>query len=180
MIGIPASGDDDKLHEECGVFGVFDHREAAALTVLGLHALQHRGQEAAGVVTFDGRLFHSHRAHGLVGDNFSNERVIASLPGRIAIGHNRYATTGGSVLRNIQPLFADFAFGGLALCHNGNLTNALTLRLQMHCQRLAMAWQHGKRTANVLRALNSPASALLRQWNTASARQTLCKCSATR
>ena len=127
MTGWPAF-DDDKLHEECGVFGVFDHGEAAALTVLGLHALQHRGQEAAGVVTFDGKMFHSHRAHGLVGDNFSNERVIAGLPGRIALGHNRYATTGASVLRNIQPLFADFAFGGLALCHNGNLTNALTLR----------------------------------------------------
>jgi amidophosphoribosyltransferase len=127
MTGLPVH-DDDKLHEECGVFGIFDHGEAAALTVLGLHALQHRGQEAAGVVTFDGKMFHSHRAHGLVGDNFSSERVIAGLPGRIALGHNRYATTGASVLRNIQPLFADFAFGGLALCHNGNLTNALTLR----------------------------------------------------
>jgi amidophosphoribosyltransferase len=126
MTGFPAF--DDKLHEECGVFGIFDHGEAAALTVLGLHALQHRGQEAAGVVTFDGKMFHSHRAHGLVGDNFSSERVIASLPGRIALGHNRYATTGASLLRNVQPLFADFAFGGLALCHNGNLTNALTLR----------------------------------------------------
>lgn len=127
MTGLPAF-DDDKLHEECGVFGIFDHGEAAALTVLGLHALQHRGQEAAGVVTFDGKLFHSHRAHGLVGDNFSSERVIGGLPGRIALGHNRYATTGASLLRNVQPLFADFAFGGLALCHNGNLTNALTLR----------------------------------------------------
>ena len=127
MTGLPGF-DDDKLHEECGVFGIFDHGEAAALTVLGLHALQHRGQEAAGVVTFDGKMFHSHRAHGLVGDNFSSERVITGLPGRIALGHNRYATTGASVLRNVQPLFADFAFGGLALCHNGNLTNALTLR----------------------------------------------------
>ncbi|MEM7025004.1 MAG: amidophosphoribosyltransferase, partial [Pseudomonadota bacterium] len=80
------------------------------------------------VVTYDGHLFHSHRAHGLVGDNFSSEAVIGNLPGRVAVGHNRYATTGGSVLRNIQPLFADFAFGGLALAHNGNLTNALTLR----------------------------------------------------
>ncbi|MEM7023474.1 MAG: amidophosphoribosyltransferase, partial [Pseudomonadota bacterium] len=120
--------DGDHLHEECGVFGIFGHDEAASLTVLGLHALQHRGQEAAGVVTYDGHLFHSHRAHGLVGDNFSSEAVIGNLPGRVAVGHNRYATTGGSVLRNIQPLFADFAFGGLALAHNGNLTNALTLR----------------------------------------------------
>jgi len=131
MSSLPAFADDDKLHEECGVFGIFNHEEAAALTVLGLHALQHRGQEAAGIVTFDGRMFHSHRAHGLVGDNFSSEPVVAGLPGRIALGHNRYSTTGASLLRNIQPLFADFAFGGLALCHNGNLTNALTLRREL-------------------------------------------------
>jgi amidophosphoribosyltransferase len=122
---------DDKLREECGVFGIADHEEAAALTVLGLHALQHRGQEAAGVVTFDGKLFHSHRAVGLVGDHFSSEAVIAGLPGRAAIGHVRYSTTGAPLLRNVQPLFADFAFGGLALGHNGNLTNALTLRRQL-------------------------------------------------
>jgi amidophosphoribosyltransferase len=122
---------DDKLREECGVFGIADHEEAAALTVLGLHALQHRGQEAAGVVTFDGKMFHSHRAVGLVGDHFSSEAVIAGLPGRAAIGHVRYSTTGAPLLRNVQPLFADFAFGGLALGHNGNLTNALTLRRQL-------------------------------------------------
>jgi amidophosphoribosyltransferase len=119
---------DDKLREECGVFGIFGHDAAAAHTVLGLHALQHRGQEAAGVVTFDGRLFHSHRALGLVGDHFSSEAVIGALPGETAIGHVRYSTQGAPLLRNIQPLFADFAFGGLALGHNGNLTNALTLR----------------------------------------------------
>ncbi len=107
------------------MFGIFGHDAAAAHTVLGLHALQHRGQEAAGVVTFDGRLFHSHRAHGLVGDHFSSEAVIAGLPGAAAIGHVRYSTQGAPLLRNIQPLFADFAFGGLALGHNGNLTNAL-------------------------------------------------------
>ena len=123
--------DDDKPREECGVFGIFDNGEAAALTVLGLHALQHRGQEAAGVVTFDGRMFHSHRALGLVGDHFSSEPVIAGLPGRAAIGHVRYSTAGGTLLRNVQPLFADFVFGGLALGHNGNLTNALTLRRQL-------------------------------------------------
>ena len=89
------------------------------------------GQEAAGVVTFDGKLFHSHRAVGLVGDHFSSEAVIAGLPGRAAIGHVRYSTTGAPLLRNVQPLFADFAFGGLALGHNGNLTNALTLRRQL-------------------------------------------------
>jgi amidophosphoribosyltransferase len=121
----------DKLREECGVFGIHGNDEAAAHTVLGLHALQHRGQEAAGVVTFDGRLFHSHRALGLVGDHFSNETVIDALPGHAAIGHVRYSTAGAPLLRNVQPLFADFAFGGLALGHNGNLTNALTLRRQL-------------------------------------------------
>jgi amidophosphoribosyltransferase len=123
--------DADKLREECGVFGIHGNDEAAAHTVLGLHALQHRGQEAAGVVSFDGRLFHSHRALGLVGDHFSNEAVIDALPGHAAIGHVRYSTAGAPLLRNIQPLFADFAFGGLALGHNGNLTNALTLRRQL-------------------------------------------------
>ena len=121
----------DKLREECGVFGIFGNDEAAAHTVLGLHALQHRGQEAAGVVTFDGRLFHNHRALGLVGDHFSSEAVIAALPGHAAIGHVRYSTQGAPLLRNVQPLYGDFAFGGLALAHNGNLTNALTLRREL-------------------------------------------------
>ena len=120
--------DDDKLHEECGVFGVWNMPDAAAVTALGLHALQHRGQEATGMVTYDGQRFHSHRGLGLVGDNFGDARVIASLPGRVAVGHNRYATTGETVLRNVQPLFADFEFGGFAVAHNGNLTNALSLR----------------------------------------------------
>ena len=125
------AGDDDKLHEECGVFGIIGHDEAAAHTVLGLHALQHRGQEGAGVVTTDGTNFHSHRALGLVGDNFSSEDVIKTLPGFMAVGHNRYSTTGGDRLRNVQPLFGDFAFGGLALGHNGNLTNAVSLRRRL-------------------------------------------------
>ncbi len=120
--------DDDKLHEECGVFGVWDHADAAALVALGLHALQHRGQESTGIVTYDGERFHSHRGLGLVGENFSDARVMAGLPGRNAIGHNRYATTGDTVLRNVQPLYADFEFGGFAVAHNGNLTNATTLR----------------------------------------------------
>jgi len=123
--------DDDKLHEECGVFGVYGHEEAAALVALGLHALQHRGQEAAGIVSHDGRHFHSHKAMGKVGDNFSSEEIMNTLKGRAALGHNRYATTGGSVLRNIQPIFADLANGGLAVAHNGNLTNATTLRKQL-------------------------------------------------
>ena len=125
------AGDDDKPHEECGVFGIVGHDEAAAHTVLGLHALQHRGQEGAGIVTTDGKNFHSHRALGLVGDNFSSEDVIGTLPGFMAVGHNRYSTTGGDRLRNVQPLFGDFAFGGLALAHNGNLTNAISLRRRL-------------------------------------------------
>ena len=122
---------DDKLHEECGVFGINRNPDAAAHTALGLHALQHRGQEAAGIVSFDGRQFHSHRARGLIGDSFARKSVIELLPGHAAVGHTRYATTGASALRNVQPLYADFAFGGLALAHNGNLTNAATLKRQL-------------------------------------------------
>ncbi|MEO1092373.1 MAG: amidophosphoribosyltransferase [Pseudomonadota bacterium] len=119
---------DDRLGEECGIFGIYGARDAAALAALGLHALQHRGQEAAGLVTCEDNLFHSHRARGLVGDSFADPAVMEALPGRTAIGHVRYATTGATMTRNIQPLFAEFAFGGLALAHNGNLTNAMTLR----------------------------------------------------
>ena len=118
----------DKLREECGVFGVFDHPDASALTVLGLHALQHRGQEAAGIVTFDGDQFHSERRLGLVGEHFTKAPVLERLPGRNAVGHVRYSTQGETILRNVQPLFAEFGSGGFALGHNGNLTNALTLR----------------------------------------------------
>ena len=119
---------DDEMHEECGVFGIWNHSDAAAVTALGLHSLQHRGQEAAGIVSYDGQHFHSHRGLGLVGDNFSDARVIASLAGTRAVGHNRYATTGDTVLRNVQPLYADFEFGGFAVAHNGNLTNATAIR----------------------------------------------------
>ncbi len=122
---------DDKFHEECGVFGIFGHPDAAAHTALGLHALQHRGQEAAGIVSFDGKEYHAHRALGLVGDNFNSADIINKLKGPVAIGHNRYSTTGESMLRNVQPLFGDFSFGGLAIAHNGNLTNAMTLRKQL-------------------------------------------------
>jgi len=125
------TGDDDKLHEECGVFGVWNAIDAAALTALGLHALQHRGQEATGIASYDGDRFHLQKGLGLVGDNFGDAKVIASLPGHRAIGHNRYATTGDTVLRNVQPLYADFEFGGFAVGHNGNLTNALALRKQL-------------------------------------------------
>ena len=123
--------DDDHLHEECAIFGVYDREDAAALAALGLHALQHRGQEASGIVTFGNTHFHSQRGLGHVADIFSSEAVMRKLPGRSAIGHNRYSTTGETAERNIQPLFADFAFGGFAIGHNGNLTNALTLRNEL-------------------------------------------------
>jgi amidophosphoribosyltransferase len=121
----------DRLHEECGVFGVFGHPDASAITALGMHALQHRGQEAAGLVSFDRKRFHSERALGLVGDTFSDQATIRKLPGDRAIGHVRYATTGETILRNVQPLFAELDDGGFAVAHNGNLTNALTLRRQL-------------------------------------------------
>jgi amidophosphoribosyltransferase len=123
--------DADKLREECGVFGIFGHPDAAAITALGLHALQHRGQEAAGIVSFDGTRFHSERRLGLVGDTFSRQEVINRLPGNSAIGHTRYSTTGETILRNVQPLFAELNAGGLAVAHNGNLTNGLTLRREL-------------------------------------------------
>jgi amidophosphoribosyltransferase len=121
----------DKFQEECGVFGIFGHPDAAAHTALGLHALQHRGQEAAGIVSYDGRQFYSHRALGLVGDHFNSAKVIERLRGDAAIGHNRYSTSGEPLIRNVQPLFAEFSFGGLSLAHNGNLTNAYTLRQEL-------------------------------------------------
>jgi amidophosphoribosyltransferase len=113
------------------VFGVFGHPDAAAITALGLHALQHRGQEAAGIVSYDGKRFHSERRMGLVGESFSRREVIDRLPGSIAIGHVRYSTTGETILRNVQPLFAELDGGGFAIGHNGNLTNGLTLRRQL-------------------------------------------------
>ena len=120
--------DSDRLREECGVFGIFGHPEAAAITALGLHALQHRGQEAAGIVSFDGRRFNSERRLGLVGDHFSRASTMESLKGHAAVGHVRYSTTGETILRNVQPLFAELSSGGISVAHNGNLTNALTLR----------------------------------------------------
>lgn len=118
----------DRLREECGVFGILGHPDAAAITALGLHALQHRGQEACGIVSFDGKRFHSERRLGLVGDTFSKRDVIDRLPGNSAIGHVRYSTTGETILRNVQPLFAELEGGGFAIGHNGNLTNGLALR----------------------------------------------------
>ena len=124
----------DRLREECGVFGIYGHPDAAALTALGLHALQHRGQEAAGIVSFDGERFQTERRLGLVGDHFSSAKVIDRLKGNLALGHVRYSTTGETILRNVQPLFAELAAGGFAVAHNGNLTNGLTLRRELIAQ----------------------------------------------
>ncbi len=123
--------DADRLREECGVFGIFGHPDAAAITALGLHALQHRGQEAAGIVCFDGKRFHSERRMGLVGDTFARREVIDRLPGTTSIGHVRYSTTGETILRNVQPLFAELNAGGFAIGHNGNLTNGIKLRREL-------------------------------------------------
>lgn len=123
--------DDDKLHEECGVFGIYGTKDASAHTVLGLHALQHRGQEAAGITSYDGDDFHSIRSLGHVADNFSSQEIIDQLKGHSAIGHVRYSTTGGAGMRNVQPLYADLSKGGFAVAHNGNLTNAMALRKQL-------------------------------------------------
>ena len=120
-----------KIKEECGVFGISNTPDASTLTALGLHALQHRGQEGCGIVSFDGKQYHSEKRFGLVGDNFNKEKVLKKLPGKYAIGHNRYSTTGGTALRNIQPFFADTNAGGIGVAHNGNLTNAITLRNEL-------------------------------------------------
>ena len=131
--GLPAHPfDDDRLHEECGVFAITGHDDAAALCALGLHALQHRGQESAGIVSYDGTHFHQHVAFGKVGDNFGSQEVIACLQGNDAIGHNRYSTSGEKRnINNIQPLFAELSVGGVAVAHNGNLTNAKSLRKEL-------------------------------------------------
>src|SRR5580765_1929560 len=120
--------DDDKLREECGIFGIWGADNAASFVARGLHALQHRGQEAAGITTFYGKHFHSHRAMGHVAGNFERDDIIRKLPGRAGIGHVRYSTTGETALRNVQPLFAELAEGGFAVAHNGNISNAMKLR----------------------------------------------------
>ncbi|MCT8990881.1 amidophosphoribosyltransferase [Chelativorans sp. SCAU2101] len=129
---LPPSGEaDDHFHDECGVFGIFGRQDAAAIATLGLHALQHRGQEAAGIVSFDGSQFHVERHIGLIGDTFTKPAVLERLKGARAIGHTRYSTTGGSGLRNVQPFFAELAEGGLAIAHNGNITNAMTVQRRL-------------------------------------------------
>ena len=122
---------DPKIKEECGVFGISNAKDASALTALGLHALQHRGQEGCGIVSFNGREYFSERRFGLVGDNFNKEKVLKKLQGDFAIGHNRYSTTGENTLRNIQPFFADTNAGGIGVAHNGNLTNSISLRKKL-------------------------------------------------
>ena len=117
-----------KLKEECGIFGISNAKDASALTALGLHALQHRGQEGCGIVSFDGKQYFSEKRFGLVGDNFNKAKVLEKLKGNYAIGHNRYSTTGSNTLRNIQPFFADTNAGGIGVAHNGNLTNSIHLR----------------------------------------------------
>ncbi|PZO77354.1 MAG: amidophosphoribosyltransferase [Mesorhizobium amorphae] len=129
-----ASEADDHFHDECGVFGIFGRQDAAAIVTLGLHALQHRGQEAAGIVSYDGAQFHVERHVGLISDAFTKRAVIDRLQGNRAIGHTRYATTGGAGLRNVQPFFAELADGGLAIAHNGNLTNAMTVQRTLQKQ----------------------------------------------
>jgi amidophosphoribosyltransferase len=128
-----AEDDDDRFHDECGVFGVFGHTESANITYLGLHALQHRGQESAGIVTTDGERLYAHRAMGLVQDSFTQDQ-LGKLPGRAAIGHVRYSTAGSSHIKNAQPIAVDYARGSLAVCHNGNLTNADELRAQLEAR----------------------------------------------
>jgi len=121
----------DRLKEECGVFGIFDNKDAAALTALGLHALQHRGQEGCGIVTCDGKNFYAERKLGLVGDNFTKGKVLEKLPGNHAIGHNRYSTAGNNLIKNVQPFFADLHVGGIGIAHNGNLSNARHIRREL-------------------------------------------------
>jgi amidophosphoribosyltransferase len=120
----------DKFHDECAVFGIYGHKEAANLTYLGLYALQHRGQEASGIVSGDGEQFHVHKGKGLVADIY-NPQALDQLIGSMAIGHNRYSTAGGNDLKNVQPFSVNFAFGNLALAHNGNLINAQVLRHEL-------------------------------------------------
>ena len=120
-----------RLKEEGGIFGIFNIKEAAALTALGLHALQHRGQEACGIVSCDGNNFFSEKRIGLVGDNFTKGKVLDKLPGKFAIGHNRYSTSGNNLIKNIQPFFADLHSGGISIAHNGNLSNARHLRNEL-------------------------------------------------
>ncbi|UIJ70314.1 amidophosphoribosyltransferase [Aurantimonas sp. HBX-1] len=149
---------DDSLHEECGVFGIFQRTDAAAVVTLGLHALQHRGQEAAGIVSFDGSQFHVERHSGLIGDTFTKQSVLERLPGTSAIGHTRYATTGGGGLRNVQPFFAELSAGGFAVAHNGNITNAMTVQREL--QRRGSIFSSTSDTETILHLVATSAGRL--------------------
>jgi amidophosphoribosyltransferase len=149
---------DDSLHEECGVFGIFQRTDAAAVVTLGLHALQHRGQEAAGIVSYDGSQFHVERHAGLIGDTFTKQSVLERLPGTSAIGHTRYATTGGGGLRNVQPFFAELSAGGFAVAHNGNITNAMTVQREL--QRRGSIFSSTSDTETILHLVATSAARL--------------------
>ena len=151
--------DDDKLREECGIFGVTGTDSAAALVALGLHALQHRGQEAAGLTSFDGTHFHTHRAMGHVAGNFDRDDIIRGLPGTVACGHVRYSTAGETALRNVQPLYADLATGGFAIAHNGNISNAMRLRREL--VRRGSIFQSGSDTETIIHLVATSSSRTL-------------------
>lgn len=165
------------IHEECGVFGIFGHPEAANLTYLGLYALQHRGQEGAGICSSDGTKLFLEKSLGLVADIF-NEKVIKKLPGHIAIGHNRYSTTGSSTIENVQPLMATYSLGSIAIAHNGNLIDIdpLKQRLErdgaifqstsdseiiLHLIARAKSGEPRERIANAVRQISGAFSLLL-------------------
>ncbi|GGD14368.1 amidophosphoribosyltransferase [Aureimonas glaciei] len=150
--------DDDSLHEECGVFGIFNRTDAAPFVTLGLHALQHRGQEAAGIVAFDGTQFHIERHAGLIGDTFTKQAVLERLPGHAAIGHTRYSTSGGGGLRNVQPFFAELSAGGFAVAHNGNITNAMTVQREL--QRRGSIFSSTSDTETILHLVATSAARL--------------------
>jgi amidophosphoribosyltransferase len=124
---------DPAVKHSCGLFGIYNHRDAARLTYLGLYSLQHRGEEAAGIVTYDGKAMRTHKGLGLVSEVF-NEQTLHSLPGRMALGHTRYSTTGASVLKNSQPLVVTYAKGSIAVAHNGNLINAYQLKRDLEAK----------------------------------------------
>src|SRR5579884_1045954 len=144
----------DKFHEECGVVGVYGHPEAATLAYLGLYALQHRGQESAGIVASNGESLISHRGMGHVADIFSQD-ILARLEGRLAIGHNRYSTSGSTVLKNCQPFVVQWAHGALAVAHNGNLVNADSVRAELEAR--GSIFQSTSDTEDLIIAARDPA-----------------------
>ncbi len=163
----------DELHEECGIFAIHNSADAAVNTALGLHALQHRGQEAAGIVTMSGECFSAHFADGLVADNFNSGEIAKKLEGTAAIGHVRYSTAGKKSARNYQPIYAQLSFGFLAIAHNGNLTNAITLRNRLiqrgaifqstmdteviiHLIALSQNQRYQKKSSTLFRKLKAP------------------------